>query len=222
MGGHHITGVEVFRDRLIQETLGSNNLNLFCGERGIIDDAANTAEVVAVGMRNDDGDDGPLAKLLIDEFKRGTCRFLDRQWIDHDPTCIALDEGYVREIEAANLIDARNNLEQAVLHVEQSLTLQGWVDAVELHPLKQEVPVVHVPGHIAFIIHDLTERRGSDEAALGFLKVPLVSEGQKLALLLLRLDRVLRRHLSLRTEMLWLLRDRRASKPSSENCTNHE
>ncbi|WP_245439854.1 hypothetical protein [Microvirga aerophila] len=96
------------------------------------------------------------------------------------------------------------------------------MDAVELLPAQEEVPVADIPGDPALVIHDLAVGWCGNEATFRFLEVLLVGKGQNASLLLLSLDRVPRGHLSLGTEMLWLLGNRCPCEYSSENCTKHE
>ena len=68
------------------------------------------------------------------------------------------------------------------------MPLQGRVHAVEILVLQQEFITAHVPGDVAGIGHDLFVVRRSDEAALRFLKIPLIFERQRAADLLSELD----------------------------------
>jgi len=183
------------------------NLHPASGQSSVVHNASDAAEMVAVGMRNDHRHYRSLAEFLVHELECGTRGFFDRQWVNNDPTGIALDEGDVGEVEAAHLVDARYNFKQTIFHVEQGLALQRRMDAVVVLPVQKEVPFIYIPGDFTLVVHDLAEGWGSDKSALGFLEVLLVSKGQNTPLLLLRLDCELRRRLSLRIEMLRLLRD---------------
>jgi hypothetical protein len=79
------------------------------------------------------------------------------------------------------------------------------VNTVEVVALQQGF--VGVPGHVARLGHDLLVGRCGNEAALGFLEIEiaLVLQRQCDAQALLQFDRELRRRLSFRKEMLWLL-----------------
>ena len=82
-------------------------------KRSVIHHTSDTAEMVAMGVRNDHRHDRAFAELLIDEVERGPRRFFDGQRVNHDPAGIALDERDVREVEAAHLVDARDDLKQS-------------------------------------------------------------------------------------------------------------
>ena len=79
------------------------------------------------------------------------------------------------------------------------------MNAVVVLILQQEIPIIHVPGDVAVVGHDLAIRWRSDEAVPCFLEISLIGKRQDLTLLLLRFDRILGRHFSLRIEMLQFL-----------------
>jgi hypothetical protein len=77
---------------------------------------------------------------------------------------------------------------KAETHVQDRLPRQGRVDAVEVLAWQQEIVATEIPGHATFIILDGAVIRSGEEAMLGFLKIPLIGEGQNLSLVLLGLD----------------------------------
>ena len=52
------------------------------------------------------------------------------------------------------------------------------MDAVVVLALQQKVSVIDVPGHTAFVVHNLAVGRRSDEAALGLFEICLSANGR--------------------------------------------
>ena len=178
---HGITREDVFGNGFVQEAFRRDDLHLAGVHVGLVHHTPHTAEVVHVGMGIHHCHHGAGAEFVVDELQGGAGRFGGGCGVENDPAGVALDEGDVGQVEAAHLVDlAGQHFIQAVGHVEDGLALQRGVDAVEILALQQEAVAFHVPGHVAGIGHDLLERRHGDQAALGFLEIALVLEGQGL------------------------------------------
>ena len=200
---HRVAGEDILGNRLAEEALGRDDLDLAAAHVGFIDHAAHTAEVVDVRVRIDDTQHRPLAELLVDEFERRAGGFLGGQRIEDDPAGIALDEADVGQVIAAHLVDpARHDLVEPVGHVQYGLALQRRVDALEVLALQQPLVAGHVPGDVAGIGHDLLVGRLGDEAFLGLVEVTLVLERQGGGDTLAQFDGVLRRQGAFRVEVL--------------------
>ena len=125
---HGIAGVHGLRHRVLQEPDRGDQLDLAAGDVGLVDDAADAAEVVRVGVRVHDGDDGAVPEVLGDQGVGGSGGLLAGQRVEHDPAGVGPDEADVRQVEAADLVDvARDHLVQAVGHVEDACRCSdGW------------------------------------------------------------------------------------------------
>ena len=97
-----------------------------------VDDAAHAAPVVDVGVGIDDGRDGKaFADMVLEELPRRANHFRGHQRIKDNPAGLAPDEGDVGQVEAADLIDARDHLVEPVVVVQFGLTQQRGMNAVE-------------------------------------------------------------------------------------------
>ena len=80
--------------------------------RGHAEDAA---EVVDVAVGVDDGDHRPVPAVGAIQRQRGGRGLGGDQRVDDDHAGVALDEGDVRQVQAANLVDALDDLVEALL-----------------------------------------------------------------------------------------------------------
>ena len=198
---HGVAGVDVLGDRVVHECDRRDDRDLAGAHVGLVDDAPHATKVVGVGMRVHDRDHRSLAELLVDELQRRPGGLLRGERIEDDPAGVALDEADVGEVEPTDLVDAGDDLVQAVGHVQDGLALQRGMDAVEVLPFQQEIVSAHVPGDVPGVGHDLLEARRSDEAAVVLREVVPVREGQRLSQLLLQRHGVPRRRLALWMEV---------------------
>ncbi len=121
---HGVTGVDVFGNRVVHEVDGSDDGDLPRPHIRFVDDAAHAAPVVAMGVRIDHGRDRQaLANVLLEQLPRCANDFLGYQRVKNDPAGLAPDEGYVGEVEAADLVDARNHLVEPVIVVQYGLAV---------------------------------------------------------------------------------------------------
>ena len=89
--------------------------------------AEDTAEVVDVAVGVDDGDDRPVAAVRAVKRQRGRGRLGRDQRVDHDHAGVALDEGDVRQVETAHLVDALDHLVEPLLGGRAGLPPQTGV-----------------------------------------------------------------------------------------------
>ena len=94
------------------------------------DHAAHAAEMIDVGVGVDHGRHRLPAAMRAVELERGGGDLGRDQRIDDDEAAAALDDRHVGDVEAAHLVDAVGDLEQAVVHVEPRLPPQARVDRV--------------------------------------------------------------------------------------------
>ena len=176
---HGRPGVDVLGDGVLQEVLGGED-----GHVGVpVDHAEHASEVVDVGVGVDDRRHRPLAAVGPVEREGRRRRLLGDEGIDDDDAVIALDEGHVREVEAAHLVDALGHLVEAVAGVELPLAPQARVGRFGAGPL-QEGPAVHVPDPAPVGVTDRHGLDAGDEAPIGVLEIgPVVEIGWHGALL---------------------------------------
>ena len=86
--------------------------------------------MVAMRVGIDYGHHRPFAQMLVDQLQSGPGGFRSGQGIKNDPACLAFDKGDVGEVESTYLVNPGNDLEQAIIHVQKGLALQGRVDGL--------------------------------------------------------------------------------------------
>src|SRR5262249_20771923 len=108
------------------------------------------------------------------------CSVGGRERVDDDQRSVALDDRHVGYVEAAYLIDAFGDLEQAVNGIELRLPPQARIDGVGRSVLLQELVSLHVPGGPGSGARDQGVGQGADEAAHRVVEILSVGEGQRL------------------------------------------
>ena len=86
--------------------------------------------MVGMRMRQDQAADRFFAQVLLGKCHRCCRRFARGERVDHDPTALALDQGNVGDIKAAQLVDPVHHLEEADVGVELGVAPQAGVDGV--------------------------------------------------------------------------------------------
>ena len=124
---HRRSHQDVLAGRFLHEPFGRDD-----GDRPPLrligaDDAEGAAEVIGVGVREDQRGDRPVAKLLAREGHRRGRALSAGEGIDHDPPGCPLDQRDVGDIEAAQLVDAVGHLEQPDLRVEYRVPPEAGV-----------------------------------------------------------------------------------------------
>ena len=145
------------------------------------DHAAHAAIMVDMAVRVDDGGNGLVAALLTHELQRGGGRFGRDQRVDDDVARIALDEGDVRDVEIADLINARHDFEETVNGIELRLTPEARVyrvGAIATFGLESEL--AHIPDGVPRLVQHFRVRDRRDEAALCVLEILLGGGRQSL------------------------------------------
>ncbi len=172
---HGDAGEHVLRHGLLHEPLGGDHRDSTRLDVVVADDPLHPAEVVDVRVRVDHRHHGPRAAMLLVQREGGCSGLLADQRVDHDHAGLALDDAHHRQVEAAQLVDARHHLEQAVADQELSLAPQARMGGVGRR-FAQELVRVHVPHDPPVGGGDLAGRRPGDEAALGVVEVLRVVE----------------------------------------------
>jgi len=154
------------------EVAVSDDADLARDHIGLVDDAAHAGEVVDVAVGVDQAADGTLAAVLAVE---GQCRgggLGGDQRVDHDDPLVSLDHVHVREVEAAQLVEARRQLEEA--GDPSQLALPPEVGVGRLRRLAvEEIVGAQVPDDATLLVLDHGRVEGRDETAARFLEVRL-------------------------------------------------
>ena len=151
---------------MVEEPFRRQHRDLALGDLLGADDPGGAAEVVDVTMGVDEAGDRALAAVLAVEGERRSGGLGRDQRVDDDDPALALDHVHVREIEAAQLVEARCDLEEAGDAVEAALAPEARVGGLRAL-LGEEVVGGHVPDDLAAIVLDPRRFEAGDEAALG-------------------------------------------------------
>src|SRR5262245_19203823 len=126
-------------------------------------------------MGVDDSDDWSSWTMLIVQVQRGLSRFHREKGIDHDQSRIAFQNGHVGKVDAPNLINPLDDLEQPVLMVELRLPPEAGIDRVGCRFFEERIDFL-APDHMPVRSgHKRVGQRGN-ESARGILKVVLFVE----------------------------------------------
>ena len=143
---HREPGDHVLGDRLAEEVLRGDDPASSGVDVVLAGHTEHSAEVVGVGVGVDHRHDRSLAERVVGQLQAVACTSLDGEWVDDDPSGVALDEGDVGDVVAAGLPDLRCHLEEAVDVVELGLPPQARVDRVGVgRSLLDEVVLADVP-----------------------------------------------------------------------------
>ena len=177
---HRRAGQHVLLRHLLHEAVGGDDGDVAGLHLGLVDDAAHAAEMVDVGVAVDHRRHGLAAAMLPVELEAGARDLRGDQRIDDDEAAVALDDRHVGDVEAAHLVDAVGDLEQAVVHVEPGLAPQAGVDRVGGLLGGEEGVVLERVDDAAVGVAELDLGQRGDEAARGVLEVGAVAEGQRI------------------------------------------
>src|SRR5208282_2468492 len=140
------------------------------------DDAFNTAIMVRMTMSIDHSAYWSCRSMLIIQLERRFCYFRTDEWIDYDQSGVAFDDAHIGQIETSDLIDAFDNFEETIGHVELRNSPETWIDCVWRCFVEEgiggEVP------HSAPRILDVHKGQGADKSTLGIVEILFVREGE--------------------------------------------
>ncbi len=117
----------LLRDRF-DKSFRRNHRHLAAVDVRLRGDALHAAPVVGVRMGVDHRRHRPLAAMLEVKLEARLRGLRRHQRIDHDHAGVALDQCHVGNVEAADLINAGDDLEQAVPAIELRLPPQAGID----------------------------------------------------------------------------------------------
>ena len=122
---HTLTGVDIFLHGVLREAHRRDHWDLAAGElifnrKCLVclillrHHAGDAAKMVGVGMRDDDGLDREFTKILFDQLHGSLAALHAHQRVKDDPAGIALDNGEVCHVIAADLIDAIRHFKKTI------------------------------------------------------------------------------------------------------------
>ena len=173
---HRIASDHVLGDGKFHEQVRRDDRHPAARHILIAEHAACAAPVIGVGVGVDHRCHRLAPAMLEVEFKPGTCTLSRGEGVDHDDTGVAFDQGHVGDVEAAYLIDARTDLEQAVVHVELRLPPQAWIDGGWRSVRGEKAVRLERPDHATLRIRDGCIGKCVDEAAACVLVILTVLE----------------------------------------------
>ena len=177
---HGGAGQHRLRHHLFHEPRRSHHRDQARGHLRLVQHPAHAAVVVGVAVAVDHRGHRPVAAVGAVEVEAGAGHLGGDERVDDDHPALALDEGHVGEVEAAHLVDALGDLEEAVVEVQARLAPEARVDGGRRLRAGQECVVAQAPHHAALRVLDLDLGQGRHEAARGVLEVPRVVERQRL------------------------------------------
>ncbi|MBE1460502.1 hypothetical protein H4W79_004716 [Nocardiopsis terrae] len=164
---------------MFHEVLRRHDRDPAGGDVGLVHDPEHSAEVVQVRVGVDDGGDRPVGAVLAVQRQAGCGDLLGHQRVDDDDALAPLDEGHVGQVHAADLVNALDDLEQAVDRGQPALPPQVGVDGPGggFGAVEEEGEVAQVPDGLALFVGDAL-RAGGDEAPVGVVEVGGVVRGR--------------------------------------------
>ncbi len=175
--GHGRPGIDVLLYDVFGEPLGRQHRDLPRIHVGLRGDAEHAAEMVDVAVGVDHRDHGPIAPVTPVQLQRRGRHLGGDQRIDHDQTGVPLDEADVRQVQSANLIDARHDFVEALFRRQHALPPQTRMHRRRCIARHEGVLVV-VPHHPAVGGLDDARRQRADESPVGVGEVGGVVEWQ--------------------------------------------
>ena len=174
---HRRARVDVLGDGVLDKALGRDDRAPPGVDILLRGDTLHAAEVVHVAVGVDHRDDRSIAPVRPVQIEGRPCRLAADQRVDHQDPAVALDEADVREVHAPDLVDARNDLEQAVHRGELRLAPEARIDRVRRRPVEERVRRV-VPHDPAVLGRHDTGLEAADEPSPRVLEVGRVVKGQ--------------------------------------------
>ena len=173
---HGDSGKDVLARGRREEALWRNDRDASFGDFLRTHHAEDASKVVDVTMREDDRGNRFVAEMFPRERDGPGGGFLGGQRIDHDPSGFTLDQSHVREVVSAELMNARDDFEEAMDVVQARLTPKAWIHACLWRFAFDERVGRHVPNDDAGPVLHNEISIGSHKAPTRLLKVPRIIE----------------------------------------------
>ena len=172
----HVLGDGKFHEQVGRDDRNAIVIDLFVGEH-----TARAAPVIGVHVGVDHRRDRLAPAMLEVEFKSGACALGGCQRVDNDDAGIAFDQRHVGDVEAAHLIDAVADLEQAMVHVELRLPPQARIDGGRCIGRGEKAVRLQRPDHAVLSIGNGCVGQRVDEAAARVLVILAVFKRERCA-----------------------------------------
>ena len=172
---HRGTGVDVLLHRMLGEALRGDHDDPAGVDILLRGDPEDAPEVVDVAVGVNDSAHGTITPVLPVQRQRRGGDLGGHQRVDHDDAGVALDDRHVRQVEAADLVDAGHHLVKSLLGHQGRLPPQARVHAGRRVAGQERVDVV-VPHHASIGGGDDTGFLLGDEPTVGIGEIPGVAE----------------------------------------------
>ncbi len=132
---------------------------------------------VAVGV--DDGLEGPAASIGIVEVDRDPGRLCRNKRIDDNDSLIAFDDGHVRQVLIADLINAVGDFEETADVGQLRLAPEARIDTIwRCGVFPDEAELLRIPERLATFTRYCVRRQGCHKTAMRVLEICSVGERQ--------------------------------------------
>ena len=176
---HGVAGDDVLGHRVLHESVRRDHFYLAgCGVLRR-HHALGAAEMIGMAVGVDHRGDGFCRAVGEIKIERGLRGLVRQQRIDQDQPAVAFDDGHVGDVEAAHLVDAVGDLEQAVDRVELRLPPQARIDRRRHLVLLQERIGFCVERRPAAGPGDHAIRQRGDKPAFGVVEIGAVGKRQR-------------------------------------------
>ena len=174
---HSFAGIDVFLDRMLGKPFGGDDWDLVAGKLFLdglrcvslvflSHNTGNTAEMVGVRVRNDDGLDRIFAQIFLYQLHCRLTAFHAHQCVEDDPACVTLDNSEVGHVVAPYLIDALADFKKSVDMIVLRVFPQAGVHAVgSLFVIVQKSIGFLTPEDVSLLILQFQCFRRIDQAA---------------------------------------------------------
>ena len=163
---------------MLHEALRSDHLDTPGIRIRLGGNAEDATEVVDMAVRVDDSYNSPVTAVRPVKLERRGGRLGRDEGVDHNDPGVAFDEGDVREVEAADLVDALHHFVKALLGDQTGLPPEARVDGDGGLAAKKRVFVV-VPHHPPVGCVNDGGTQGRDESACRVFFIGGVRERQR-------------------------------------------
>lgn len=145
----------------------------------LIHKSSDPAEMIHMGMRDQDGLYRPLSQILLHKLHGSGGTWYSHGSVIDDPAGFPLYQGEIGHIIAPYLIDPVHHLKQTIYMIVFCILPQAGIHCVRsLLPGFQKVIGLLAPDHMTVLRHKLQTLRCVDEASSGKLCLPLIREIQ--------------------------------------------
>ena len=176
---HRHAGQDVLRDHLLHETVGGDHGHLATGRLLGRDHPFDPTVVVGMAVRIDHRAHRSVAAVGSVQRQRRARTLGEGQRVDDDDAAVALDDRHVGEIEAAHLVQAVGDFEQAVQPVQARHAPQARIDRIGRALVLEKAERGHVPDDLPLRAEDARIRDAADQAARRVVERSLVRKVQR-------------------------------------------